>query len=415
MSAVLLAASDAPKILRRISLEPARKAGMLAPETTVYDEDWVQELLYSQPGLVPLERIEAGTGEFLPLCRELTIPRDGGSVFLDVLGITRTGRLVLVECKLWRNPQARREVIAQITEYAALMRRWSFGDLTERLRQKLGWTGINPLYTHAARHWPDLDEGRFVDGVAASLRLGDFHLVVAGDGIRSDLQAIAAHLVGHGAGMARLALLEIQIWGDDEGRTLVVPNLTLKTEVIEQRVLMAAGLPVVIEDTPAGAGAAGETIERMIDPEEAAKRAGNRAFWQRFIDTVRFDHPEQTLPRHGGNNWVRLDLPGHPGAVTLYRSKTEDGLFLRLEGEAGEATWAALEAEIGELARESGLDLAGSVTGQDPFRGRISVTTDRAGFAGDAAELAWLQATANRFVSVMRPRLRALEGTEENV
>ena len=294
------------------------------------------------------------------------------------------------------------------------MRRWSFGDLTERLRQKLGWTGTNPLYAHAARHWPDLDEARFVDGVAASLRLGDFHLVVAGDGIRSDLQAIAAHLVGHGAGMARLALLEIQIWGDDAGRTLVVPNLTLKTEVIEQRVLMAAGMPVVIEETPANAISSGEAIERMIDPEDAAKRAGNREFWQRFIDTVRFDHPEQTLPRHGGNNWVRLDLPGHPGGVTLYRSKVETGVFLRLDGEAGEAAWAALEPGIGELARESGLALSASITGQAPFRGRISVTAGRAAFEGDSQELEWLRESANRFVSVMRPRLRALEGAEED-
>ena len=90
--------------------------------------------------------MEAGAGDVVPLCRELAIPRAGGSVFLDMLGVTQTGRLVLVECKLWRNPQARREVVAQIVEYAALLRHLSFGDLTARLKQKLGVSAANPIY-----------------------------------------------------------------------------------------------------------------------------------------------------------------------------------------------------------------------------------------------------------------------------
>jgi len=52
-----------------------------------------------------------GHGEaFVPLCRELPLRFGTSSVFLDLLGVSPTGKLVLIECKLWRNPEARREV-----------------------------------------------------------------------------------------------------------------------------------------------------------------------------------------------------------------------------------------------------------------------------------------------------------------
>jgi hypothetical protein len=111
-----------------------------------YDERWLQELLFAHPELIPIDRIEAGAGGLLPICRELTLAREGRVVCLDLLCLTRSGRLMLVECKLWRNQQARREVVAQILEYAALLRGWSYGDLTARLKQQRGWKGKNPIF-----------------------------------------------------------------------------------------------------------------------------------------------------------------------------------------------------------------------------------------------------------------------------
>jgi RecB family endonuclease NucS len=103
-----------------------------------YDEDWLRRLLFEHPELILLDGSGSIDGGVVPLCRELPIASLGGNVFVDLLGVTRSGRLVIVECKLWRNPQARREVVAQIVEYAALLRRWSFSDLTERIKRKTG-------------------------------------------------------------------------------------------------------------------------------------------------------------------------------------------------------------------------------------------------------------------------------------
>lgn len=377
------------------------------------DEKWLQKLLFEHPELLTLDEIDSEAGTVLPLRRELPLPRAGGSVFPDLVGVTRSGRLVVVECKLWRNPQARREVIAQITEYAALLRRWSYTDLGERLKQKERWTGTNPIYDRAKARWPDLDEPRFVDGVTRSLANGDFHLLIVGDGIRSDLIAIVEHLAGSGAGLAKLGLLEIQLWNDAAGRTVVLPRAAMRTEVLTHRVLISeAGQPVIVTPEPIGTEAQDTSDRGTATPEQTAKMAANRAFWQRFIDEARFEHADQPAPRHGGNNSVRLAMPADAPWITAFRYAGEIGLFLRLRGEKGWQVFSQLEADAAALRSESGLNIVFPVKTEEPFESWIQATAMRADLGGDEEQLAWVKAAADRFVSAMRPRLKALYAAE---
>jgi hypothetical protein len=414
-AATTIAADGAPlpvSITAAVSTSPP--SWSRATDVARYDERWLQETLFQHPELIPLDRMEPGAGAVVPLCREFSLPREAGAVFLDLLGVSRAGRLVLVECKLWRNPQARREVVAQILEYAALMRGWSYGDLGARLRQRGGWSGGNAIFERARSVWPDLDEAAFVDGVARSLATGDFHLVIAGDGIRSDLQAIAAHLGRDGGGLARLALLEIQLWSDGTGRTVIMPQVPLRTEVIQRRVFVSeAGQPLRVAEPVSTADESGEVVERLVDPDLAARRAQNRQFWQRFIDEVSFDHPDQPPARHGGNNWVRIPLPAPVGWLTVYRSASELGLFVRLSGEDGAALHAGLAEALPAIDAESGLALTATVGRAEPFEGTIGAVWARAEFAGETAELALLKAAANRLVTALRPRIKTLVETIE--
>jgi len=384
-----------------------------------YDEDWLQELLFTHPELIPMDRIEAGSGEVVPLCRELPIARTGGVVFLDMLGVTRTGRLVLVECKLWRNPQARREVVAQVIEYAGLMRGWSFGDLTAKLKQRCGWTGGNPIFDRARKLWPDLDEASFVDRISRSLDNADFHLIIAGDGIRSDVQVLTRQINDAGS-KARLSLVEIQIWRAASGETVILPSVPMRTEVIEQRVMVAAedGRPlrvqeVRIDDPNAGCASGRERADddqpgdKTVNAERAASNERMRQFWTRFIETARFDHPEQTKPSHGGPNWVKVLLTdGY--RLSVYRSSGSGtmGVYMPLSLTKDPGLVARLEAELDGMRQESGLDLHivprdGDPTGRDLL---VSATSQR---LSDEEQLAWLTATANAMVTLLRPKLSA--------
>jgi hypothetical protein len=60
--------------------------------TAGYDESWLQSLLFDHPQLLPLDVIDPGARSMIPICRELPMPGGGGTVFLDILGITTAGR-----------------------------------------------------------------------------------------------------------------------------------------------------------------------------------------------------------------------------------------------------------------------------------------------------------------------------------
>jgi hypothetical protein len=389
MTAILLDDS-AYQYLERVNLS----AGM--------DEKWLQELLFAHPMLLPLERVEPGAGSVVPICRELSLPGRGACVFLDLLGVTRHGRLVLVECKLWRNPQARREVVAQILEYAALLQRWTYADLTAHLRARLGFAGKNPLFEHVRSRFNELDEVAFTDAVARNLRSGDFHLMIAGDGIREDIRAIAEHLAGRGS---RLCLVEFQIWQDASGKRVVIPQVPLRTEVVRQRIVTdASGAAVRIEDDE---GASEEAFEQDVDPEKAAIRQANRAFWQRFIDGARFDHPDQPQPRHGGNNWVKIPMPSPGRWITVYRYKDQIGFSIVAEDAEEVVRALAVEADL--IRQETGLpDLRFHRFGAPSVEDTVGLNRSQDNFASEEAQIAWCIDVANRLVSALRPRLSHL-------
>jgi hypothetical protein len=85
-----------------------------AAQSADYDEAWLQRLIMAHPRLLPVDQIEPAFADLVPICMELPTP----SGYLDNLLVTASGDLALVECKLWRNPEARREVIGQIIDYA---------------------------------------------------------------------------------------------------------------------------------------------------------------------------------------------------------------------------------------------------------------------------------------------------------
>ncbi|PIE15271.1 MAG: hypothetical protein CSA68_08005 [Rhodobacterales bacterium] len=225
----------------------------------------------------------------------MAIPKSGGaSIYLDLFGITVEARLVLIECKFWRNPQARREVIAQALEYASLLRNWSYSDLSVRLQHSLGMKSANPLFEAYQKAGGALDEAVFHDRIARALRAADFLVIIAGDGIREDVLAIAEHL-NQNSGMAtNLALAEFRIYTSPAGETVILPHVPVRTEVLTHRVhLGPGGEPLTIEAESRRDAEPESDADTVIDPTKAERRQQDAAFWQAFCDQARFDHPDQ--------------------------------------------------------------------------------------------------------------------------
>ena len=82
------------------------------------EEGWLQELIRKNPDLLPVPDIEPAYAPLVSI--ECEVPTQVGSI--DNLYVSPTGLLTIVETKLWRNPEARRQVVGQIIDYAKEVR-----------------------------------------------------------------------------------------------------------------------------------------------------------------------------------------------------------------------------------------------------------------------------------------------------
>src|SRR5262249_53397542 len=149
------------------------------------NEAWLRDTLFKYPELLPWREIDPAYGPLTPLCTELRT--DAGPV--DIAFINQFGRLTLVECKLWRNAEARRKVVAQALDYARAISRWTYSDLQREVAKASRLPGNVPFDRVLARN-PGLREQQFIDDTTRAMRSGRFQVVIAGDGIREDVSGI---------------------------------------------------------------------------------------------------------------------------------------------------------------------------------------------------------------------------------
>jgi len=376
-----------------------------------FDEAWLRDLLHDTPDLIPLEEAFPGTRGLCPVCTELPLADGGTSLFLDVFGITPAGRPVLIECKLWRNPEARRRVVTQILEYATLLRGLSYGSLEATLKRRLGWRGENPLFHHVAQRFPDLDETAFVNGVTRSLEVGDFLLLIAGDGIRTDAQTLVRLLEGTGL-VARLSMMEVRLWRDPEGGAVfVAPSVPTRVDVERYRVVVDPdGRPLrrdeeAVEDVDPPDGAAPRATGRGRDPEEIK---AEKAFWTEMLESLRFDNPDQDMPTYRHPNNARASFPAPADRLVLFRSRTgQVGVFVAVQrDQAGARLAEALAEDLDAISREVGLPvMMMSGARRDAPRFNTSTVLDLQGPDLERSQAAWLCMAANRMVNALRPRV----------
>ena len=270
--------------------------------SSAFDEKWLQKVLFENIELITVSDPVYDRIRVVPLCRELTLNDGLRNLFLDVLAVTETGRLVLIECKLWKNPQARREVLAQTLEYATLMQKLSYSDLAAKLKKHINSGTEDPISYRLREAGLEFDESLFIDRVSENIKQGDFHLIIAGDGIRGDLFNLVNSSVMSGM-TADLSLLEIAVHKNTEGEIILCPSIPSETETIKRTVLLSTeGMPAIIEEDleaqTEGASKSGSSRPMHQDVKQT-----NTLFWQKAISQITFEHPDQEPLRRGGNNW----------------------------------------------------------------------------------------------------------------
>jgi hypothetical protein len=186
------------------SLWIAGPRGLVPLEVEGYaTEGDFQKLLADNPAVLA-SALDGGdeTGGWLFIAQELAIKAessDVGTWKLDHLFIASDGRPVLVEVKRSSNPQARREVVGQMLDYAASFALdWTAERLRGRWEQRFGPQDVEARVEEMAEFLAptDRDEEQFWGDVQTKIDAGELRLLFVADELSPTLVRIIEYLNG---------------------------------------------------------------------------------------------------------------------------------------------------------------------------------------------------------------------------
>lgn len=203
-----------------------------------FSESWLQEIIQNNSSLLPIEEIEPSFSDSVSLAREIRTKVG----FVDNLLINCNGYITIVETKLWRNVQARREVIGQIIDYAKELTKWTFDDLNNAVvlsnqtitNRPSGILDILKQNSDAN----EFDEKYFIDSVSKNLKKGRFLLLIVGDGIHESVEEMVDYLQQFAQINFTLALVELQVFKDETNDSIIVlPQIIVRTKEITRAIV----------------------------------------------------------------------------------------------------------------------------------------------------------------------------------
>ena len=370
------------------------------------DERSLRDLLFRFPETLPITAIDAAYQGAIPVCRELSTPAG----YVDALYVNPAGRLTLAEFKLWRNPQARREVIGQILDYAKEFASWGYEDLQREVSKTMGRAG-NVLFELIRSAFPDADEAEFVDHVTRHLRRGEFLLLIVGDGIREDVENIVEFVQRHSGLHFNLALVEAAVYRDGAGRRIVQPRVLARTEIVRR---------IVYEDR---IGPDVPPSDDTVDDEPLSeRRQENLRFWQALLRDYAFSDVTLEVPAatREAALYVKVRNSGFGDwglhfTAYLYRAPPAHvGCYLTCR--KGIATAVRLFGEMSESLEDLRRDAGGDLDQWTNSAGRLRLGFHRevkfplvvGGEETDGFHDAvfWMRDRLDRLVSSLHPRLR---------
>jgi hypothetical protein len=204
-----------------------------------FSENWLQEVLFDHPELLPLSEIDPRVGKAVPLAREFSVT--AGSV--DLIYATAEGTLCLVETKLWRNPEAHRTVLAQLLDYAKDLARMDYAEFEGKVKtaaRRNGQSkGLDDIMKSAIGRG-EFDCIRFEQGLRRSLATGNFLLLIVGDRIRPEV-VMLSDMIGTTPNLEfTLALVEIAFYhltSEDKWPILAVPSVVGRSYEVTRAVV----------------------------------------------------------------------------------------------------------------------------------------------------------------------------------
>ena len=239
-------------------------------KSTFYNEDWIQNLCFNNPNLLPFVELEPVFDSMIPICRELATE----SGYVDLLYINANGFITIGECKLWRNPEARRKVVGQILDYAKDLSKWDYSKFESECLKAGKWNE-KTLFEVIQKDYPDIEEAEFIDNVQKNLEKGRFLLLIIGDGIQENIEDLVRYINRKGNLHFTLGLIELPVYENKEENELIItPRILAKTKEIPRIIYLISDKPTEEDNQLEQAKEKSQTISEQVYFERLEKSIG---------------------------------------------------------------------------------------------------------------------------------------------
>jgi len=331
-----------PYLIHDLSSQKGERLSHLDPRKKEFDEKWLQGFLMNHPDILPTGDIEPIFYPLVPIGKEVQVAEGR----IDILYLSGSGYPVIIETKLWRNPESKREVVAQILDMAFAFSKWSYDQLDEYTKRfaKSFYGQEKSLIALMEENLGevDMEPDEFRDHVEKNLNLGRFLVSIVGDRIRASTLDILNELNRYPGLGLELSMIELECFtvGNEETPSLlIVPRIVKKSEIIERSII-----EVKIQQD--------QRKPEVEISQEKAKKIGKRIsrptltetkFWEKlkekapddyyrikeFVDCLKDDSLIEMTPGVNGLRFRRV-LSESDRSISLFFITTDSSVHVRL-------------------------------------------------------------------------------------
>lgn len=314
----------------------------LDPKKKEFDEKWLQDFLIFHSDALPTYEIEPIFYPLAPIGKEVQVTEGR----IDILYLSASGYPVIAETKLWRNPESKRGVVAQVLDMAFSFSKWDYDQLEEQTKRftKMFFGKEKSIVELLEEMFGEIEMGHdeFHEHVSKNLNLGRFLVTVVGDRIRSSSLDIFNELNKYPGLGLELAMIELECFKVGNGPNaslLIVPRIAKKTEIIERSIVevkIQHDEKPEVTVTQEKAREVGGKVRRLLLTEakfwEKLKEVTPNDYEKirKFVDQYKDDPLIEVTPGTNGLRFRRI-LSESDRSISLFFITTDSRIHVRLQ------------------------------------------------------------------------------------
>jgi hypothetical protein len=262
------------------------------PANQTYQERFLQEVVHRWPNILPVCDFYPNVTSLCSLGMEIPVFIGGTEGFIDNLLVTDDGHLVIVETKLWRNPELMRDVIAQTLQYGMAITQISLDEFESRLRRgdpKGNRLGLDETVVQRAYKLLQGKADDFENAFDQLRRDGDILLLVVADAVRASVERLVGWMNTYGGYTPyKLGLVELALYDLPNAGRVIVPKTLLQTREASRHVVTISLQGISKESVSV-------TVSAPSQPTEKRKiaAASNPLTEEQLIEQIRAKNPPE--------------------------------------------------------------------------------------------------------------------------